>query len=126
MQGMTEKFINRVQRHTAGMRKTLDLYNVRLYSLLNRLAHARMMRGVNLLDTGRVVIADRLHVHILSILMEKPHVLIDNRYRKLGTFHEAWTKPYRGVSFVDNLKDAYQAAAGYDEVQPGMSGLVPQ
>jgi hypothetical protein len=54
-------------------------------------------------------------------------VLIDNRYRKLGTFHEAWTKAYSGVTFVENLQDAYGAAGCFDEPQDGMAGLaLPQ
>ena len=122
-----EKFLNRVQYHSAGLRKSLDPRNIWLYGLFNRLARARLARGKALLDTGRVVIADRLHVHILSILMEKPHVLIDNRYRKLGTFHEAWTKAYSGVTFVENLPDAYGAANRFDEPEGGMPGLaLPQ
>ena len=126
-QGAMEKILNRVQFHTGAIRKSLDPNNIWLYRLFNRLARARLARGRALLDTGRVVIADRLHVHILAILMEKPHVLIDNRYRKLGTFHDAWTRSYRGVTFVENLQDAYGAASRFDEPEGGMPGLaVPQ
>jgi exopolysaccharide biosynthesis predicted pyruvyltransferase EpsI len=126
-QGAMEKILNRVQYHSMRIRKAVDPHNVWLYGLFNRLARTRLVRGRDLLDTGRVVIADRLHVHILSILMEKPHVLIDNRYRKLGTFHEAWTKAYRGVNFVENLQGAYEAAAGYDlQEAAAVSELVPQ
>ncbi|HEX8957103.1 MAG TPA: polysaccharide pyruvyl transferase family protein, partial [Burkholderiaceae bacterium] len=114
-QGMVEKVLNRVHRHSARMRQSLDPCNMWLFGLYNRLASTRQARGMDLLNTGRVVIADRLHVHILSILMEKPHVLFDNRYRKLGNFHDAWTKPYRGVAFVETLREAYLAAAQYDE-----------
>jgi pyruvyl transferase EpsO len=60
--------------------------------------------GAELLTSGRVVIADRLHVHILSILLDKPHVLIDNSYRKLGNLHDAWTKGFTGVKFVENIR----------------------
>ncbi|HEX7645618.1 MAG TPA: polysaccharide pyruvyl transferase family protein [Burkholderiaceae bacterium] len=113
-QGMAEKVLNRVHRYSARMRRSLDPCNIWLLGLYNRLASSRLTRGMDLLDTGHVVIADRLHVHILSILMEKPHVLLDNRYRKLGNFHDAWTKPYRGVAFAETLREAYQAAAQYD------------
>jgi pyruvyl transferase EpsO len=126
-QGTMEKILNRVQYHSARLRKRIDPCNTWLYGLYNRLAQARLARGKALLESGRVVIADRLHVHILAILMEKPHVLIDNRYRKLGTFHEAWTKGYRGVTFADNLQDAYQAAGRFDEPETVISGLaLPQ
>ncbi|OZA07208.1 MAG: hypothetical protein B7X97_09700, partial [Methylotenera sp. 17-45-7] len=46
---------------------------------------------VDLLQEAQVVITDRLHVHILSILIGKPHVIVDNNYGKLKHFYETWT-----------------------------------
>ncbi|HEY8024413.1 MAG TPA: polysaccharide pyruvyl transferase family protein [Burkholderiaceae bacterium] len=113
-QGTTEKLLNRMQVHSVGLRKLLDPRNTGLFKLMNRVSRARLARGKQLLEQGRVVIADRLHVHILSILLNKPHVLIDNKYRKLGTFHEAWTTGYGGVKFVNTLEEAYAAAREFD------------
>lgn len=125
-QGIAEKILNRMQFHSVGLRRLFDRRNKGLYLIYNALARARMARGKALLESGRVVIADRLHVHILSVLLEKPHVLIDNSYRKVGTFHEAWTNPYRGVTFVGNLRDAYAAAASFDTVAGGPGNLALQ
>jgi pyruvyl transferase EpsO len=55
------------------------------------LAHERLHRGLTLLASGRVVITDRLHGHILCLLMGVPHVVLDNTYGKLSTFRDAWT-----------------------------------
>jgi len=41
-------------------------------------AGARLRRGCDVLSQGRVVIADRLHGHILSLLLGLPHVLMNN------------------------------------------------
>jgi len=109
-----EKFLSRVERHTSGIRLLIDPSNMALLVLWNMLAQARLVRGQALLERGRVVISDRLHVHILSILLNKPHVLIDNNYRKLGNFHQAWTKRYGGVKFVSNLEEALAAARDLD------------
>ena len=125
-QGLAEKILNRLQFHSVGLRRVFDRRNKGLYLIYNALARARMARGKALLESGRVVIADRLHVHILSVLLEKPHVLIDNSYRKVGTFHEAWTNPYRGVTFVGNLREAYAAAATFDQAAGGPGNLALQ
>ncbi|MDP1658938.1 MAG: polysaccharide pyruvyl transferase family protein [Methylotenera sp.] len=113
-QQTTEKVLNRIQRHTSGFRPMVDPNNTALLLLWNALANARLVRGKTLLKRGRVVISDRLHVHILSILLNKPHVLIDNNYGKLGNFHQAWTTHYRGVKFVCDLEAALDAASDFD------------
>jgi pyruvyl transferase EpsO len=48
-------------------------------------------RGTAILSRGRVVVTDRLHAHILCLLLGIPHVLLDNSYGKLRAFHETWT-----------------------------------
>jgi exopolysaccharide biosynthesis predicted pyruvyltransferase EpsI len=112
--GWHERVLSRVERHSAGLRSHLDPHNRVLLLLWNRLAHARLKRGAALLQRGRVVISDRLHVHILSILMNKPHVLLDNLYGKLGNLHAAWTTPYLGVQFVQTLSEAFEVALVLD------------
>jgi pyruvyl transferase EpsO len=56
------------------------------------LAQERLGRGCALLSRGRVVVTDRLHGHILSLLLGIPHVLLDNNYGKVSGFFEAWTQ----------------------------------
>ena len=55
------------------------------------IANQRLERGYRALSRGRVVITDRLHGHILSLLLGIPHVLLDNNYGKLRRFYETWT-----------------------------------
>ncbi len=59
-------------------------------NLYNHLAQKRLHRGCNLLCTGRAVITDRLHGHILCTMLEIPHVVLDNIYRKIGNFRDTW------------------------------------
>jgi exopolysaccharide biosynthesis predicted pyruvyltransferase EpsI len=59
--------------------------------LYDRLADARVRRGLDLLSSGRYVIADRLHAHILALLLGIPHHALDNSYGKLAAFIDAWT-----------------------------------
>lgn len=58
--------------------------------LYRRVARERVKRGVDILSAGKVVITDRLHAHILCTLMGIPHVVLDNSYRKIGNFRDAW------------------------------------
>ncbi len=76
-------------------------------------AGARLRRGCALLSRGRVVVTDRLHGHILSLLLGIPHVLLDNSYGKLRRFAETWTRDCPLVHFA---ADPVEAAAIAGEV----------
>ena len=65
--------------------------------LYNCLAERRLDRGLKLLSSGRFVVTDRLHAHILSTLMDIPHVVLDNSYRKINNYMDAWTGSYEHV-----------------------------
>ncbi len=56
----------------------------------DRLAQRYVQGGCALLGSGRVVITDRLHAHILCSLMGIPHVVLDNSYRKIKNLRDAW------------------------------------
>lgn len=89
--GLAERILHRIEMHTGLVRKVIDPHNMQLIQLWNALSNLRLKRGIALLTNAKIVIADRLHVHILSILLNKPHVIIDNNYGKLKHFHETWT-----------------------------------
>jgi pyruvyl transferase EpsO len=78
-------------------------------SAYNALALNRYWRGVEILSRGRVVITDRLHAHIMSTLLDIPHVALDNSYGKVGGFIEAWTKPYAGLRRATTMDEALAA-----------------
>ncbi|MGH8471352.1 MAG: polysaccharide pyruvyl transferase family protein, partial [Gammaproteobacteria bacterium] len=63
----------------------------------NALARSRYRRGAKILSQGKLVITDRLHAHIISILLDIPHVALDNSYGKLGSFIAAWTGDFSGL-----------------------------
>lgn len=77
----------------------------------DRLARTRLERGTAMLSSGRVVVTDRLHGHILSALLDLPHVALDNSYRKLGNFIDAWTGGLERLRTAEALDDA-SALAG--------------
>ncbi len=74
-------------------------------------ARARVLRGCRLLSSGRVVITDRLHAHLLCLLAGIPHAVLDNSYGKLGAFLDRWTGEAAGVHRADSTEDAEDWAA---------------
>lgn len=55
-----------------------------------RAAQQNVIRGCQLLSQGRVVVTNRLHGHILCLLLDIPHVVLDNSTGKLSAFIETW------------------------------------
>jgi exopolysaccharide biosynthesis predicted pyruvyltransferase EpsI len=74
------------------------------------LAEWRVKRGLAMLAQGEVVATDRLHAHILSLLLDIPHVLLDNSYGKVAGFADQWTAEYAGLSRADTREAALKAA----------------
>lgn len=97
-ESMAEKMMFRLEKYTHGLRRYVDGSNLLLLFIWNQLSRYRLKRGMAMLGRGHVVITDRLHAHILSVLMNKPHVLMDNSYGKLSNFYNTWTHPINNVS----------------------------
>lgn len=99
---LIERMLYRLEMHTTLLRKWFDPSNLFLMRAWNCLSNQRLKRGVRMLSRGQVVVTDRLHVHILSILLKKPHVLIDNNYGKLKVFYQTWTADCRYAALVSD------------------------
>lgn len=80
-----------------------------LYRLL---ARERVRRGCRLLQSGRCVITDRLHAHLLCTLLEIPHVVLDNSYRKIGRFREVWDTGAGLCLVAGSVEEAVELAVG--------------
>lgn len=78
--------------------------------LFARVAADRVDMGSRLLSRGRVIVTDRLHGHILSLLLGIPHVLLDNSYGKLRRFHETWTRGCPLVHWAASPREAIETA----------------
>jgi pyruvyl transferase EpsO len=100
-------------RMTAATSKLMDLGhspNAARTMKYDRLASTRLKRGIALLSSGRVVVTDRLHGHILSTLLGIPHVALDNSYGKLQNFIQAWTSDIGFLRTADTLEEAQALA----------------
>jgi pyruvyl transferase EpsO len=67
-------------------------------------------RGAGILSQGKVVITDRLHGHIISMLLDIPHVVLDNSYGKLSGFISAWTSDFTGLRRAATMDEAVAEA----------------
>ena len=76
----------------------------------NALAKYRLRRGVLLLASAEVIVTDRLHAHILSVLLGLPHVLLDNSYGKVRTYYETWSQNLPLVHWASNPEEAFTMA----------------
>ena len=90
--------------------RSLNLVNRALAAAYERQARQRLREGCRLLSRGRVVITDRLHAHILCLLLGIPHVLLDNSYGKVRRVHEAWTADAPHVRWAASPAEAVAAA----------------
>ncbi|XP_071116168.1 uncharacterized protein [Haliotis cracherodii] len=73
--------------------------------------------GLLFLQRGRVVIADRLHGHILSVLLGIPHVILDNSYHKVTSYHKSWTQGMDNVKVASTSDDALHMALEFLDKQ---------
>lgn len=85
------------------LRKTLS-------RVADRAAANRLRRGCAMLSEGRVVITDRLHAHILSLLLGIPSVILDNSYGKLRDFYDTWTCGNELAALADGPEQAMSLA----------------
>jgi pyruvyl transferase EpsO len=74
------------------------------------LAWERVQRGAHLLSKGRVVVTDRLHAHILCMVLRIPHVVLDNSYGKLSEFIRCWHREDPLLSLVTSRQEAEDVA----------------
>jgi len=69
-----------------------------------------MHYGVYQFKQHKLVITNRLHGHILCVLMGIPHVVIPNSYHKITSFYETWTHQVPFCKLVTNQSQIKAAA----------------
>lgn len=80
------------------------------YDRFAAIARAERDRGLAILGQGRTIVTDRLHGHIMSILIDRPQVFVDNRYGKVSGFSAVWTHDVAGVRNAASPEQAFGMA----------------
>jgi pyruvyl transferase EpsO len=103
--------VRRVLRPLASREpRSLGVMGRALGAAYDRQAQQRLREGCRLLARGKVVITDRLHAHILCLLLGIPHVLLDNSYGKVRRVHDTWTADAPHVRWAASPAEAVTAA----------------
>jgi exopolysaccharide biosynthesis predicted pyruvyltransferase EpsI len=76
----------------------------------NRRADVRLSSGIAHLSGARVVITDRLHGHLLCLVLGLPHVVLDNSYGKVHGFMREWHTDVQNVKLAATLQEARRYA----------------
>lgn len=105
------RLLSREVRRRRALRAPLQPILSRSYEPV---ARARVRRGCRILSSGRQVITDRLHGHILCLLLGIPHYLLDNSYGKVRAFHDCWTRECALGRWCDSPAEALRLATGAD------------
>ena len=74
------------------------------------LARAQVERGFAILSRGQTVLTDRLHGHVLSLLLGIPHVVLDNSYGKIRSTIDSWTSESALVHLCDTPREGLARA----------------
>ena len=98
-------------RRAARRRLTSKLMSPLCWQGFEYLAETQVRLGQRLLSRGRVAVTDRLHGHILCLLLGVPHVMMDNSYGKLRGFYETWTSGAELTRWSQDPAQAMAAAA---------------
>ena len=116
--GMAKRVAGEFRRKRYPLLRLRAWDGIAQYELRRRIeAGHRLRRGLRQLASARYVITDRLHAHILCVLLGIPHTTLDNSYGKIRQFEETWTKGLGPSRQAENLAEALNGIR--DEARAG-------
>jgi exopolysaccharide biosynthesis predicted pyruvyltransferase EpsI len=77
--------------------------------LFNSLARDRVAFGYAVTSSGRVLVTDRLHGHILALLLGVPHVVVETGYGKIRSFYESFSHEIESATLCTDPADVEPA-----------------
>lgn len=84
-----------------------------------RLTTARLDAANRLLSRAECVVSDRLHAHLLAVLLGRFSIVKDNRFGKVRSFYNTWTSQMPTVAWADNDDDVADALARFEARSDG-------
>jgi pyruvyl transferase EpsO len=98
------------------------LFRLAMAAYYSTLARQRLDYGLRLLSSAHTVITDRLHGHILCLLLGIPQILMDTSYGKVRAFFETWTSGTDLTRWSGSPAEALSIAAHQAKSQTGNRG----
>jgi exopolysaccharide biosynthesis predicted pyruvyltransferase EpsI len=81
-----------------------------LHATWSSMARQSLRTALRLLSSANVVVTDRLHAHILCLLMGRDHVVLDNNYGKLSSFDATYLRDSVTTRWAQSTDDAIDIA----------------
>ena len=79
------------------------------------IARNRLRRAVAAVGSARAVVSNRLHVHVLALLLGVRHVMVDTAQGKISGFLDTWTGASELVRTAADFEDGYEIARRWIE-----------
>ncbi len=99
-----------VARKTVGSMAHTDVLDSLWQRSYRMVSEMRTRRGIDLLTQGRVVLTDRLHAHVLCVLLGQPHVVLGDSQGKIRAFYRAYSHRLSPAPWADSPAEAFAAA----------------
>lgn len=80
-----------------------DRFGARAIKEINRV---NIAGAVDMYAWARVIVVDRLHAHVLALLLGIPHVVMDNNYRKISAIYDEYTGEFSTAHYATNIESA--------------------
>lgn len=87
-------YLDKLVLHRKRLRRIPDIYADRIFRPF------QVKKGIEFVSQYRKVYTTRLHVAILSVLLEKDIIFFDNSYGKNCSFYETWLEGVENLKFV--------------------------
>lgn len=114
--------LGRIVREMRTLRPLLQGTLSRTYAPV---ARERVHRGMRVLGAGRAVVTNRLHGHVLCLLMGIPHVVLDNSYGKVRALYDTWTHTSPLAHWENDEAAALEQALAMAGAAPAPHGSEP-
>ncbi len=92
--------------------------NTQIINSYNRFARYVLASGNRRLDTGKVLVTDRMHPHLLAALRSQHSVLLPDRFGKNRAVYDYSSSKYDTVHWADTPHEALERARELAETWP--------
>ena len=113
---LNKEYVDLVEETKRYPEKWLSLQES-LLRMCDEQAKKRFINGCKILSEGKIVVTDRLHGHIMSLLLNIPHILMDNSYGKIRGFYETWTQHNELTLWADSPEEGLCGISSNAEFQ---------
>jgi exopolysaccharide biosynthesis predicted pyruvyltransferase EpsI len=121
--GMRILFAGRLFSRVRKLAPTLrSIANRQIAGSYDRFARYVLASGNRKLDTGKVLVTDRMHPHILCALRSQHSVLLPDRFGKNRAVYEHTSRNYSTVHWADTHEEALEIAHTVARSTPGLAG----